>query len=59
MGKGHKSTFSKEDVGNSLAVQWLGLGAFSAGTQVRSLVGELKSHKPHSVAKKKKRHTNG
>ena len=30
---------------NCLAVQWLGLGAFTAGAQVQSLVGELRSHK--------------
>lgn len=30
--------------GSSLAVQWLGLGAFIAGTQVQPLVGELRSH---------------
>ena len=38
--------------GNSLVVQWLGLGAFTAGVWVRSLVGELRSCK---VRKKKKR----
>ena len=35
-------------------VQWLGLGAFTAGTRVQSLVGELRSHKLCSAAKKKK-----
>ena len=40
--------------GNSLAVQWLGLCASTAGAQVRSLVGELRSCKPHGRAKKKK-----
>ena len=40
--------------GNSLAVQWLGLSAFTAGAQVQSLMGELRSRKPHGVAKKKK-----
>ena len=30
---------------NSLAVQWLGLGAFTAMTRVQSLVRELKSRK--------------
>ena len=39
--------------GNSLAVQWLGLGAFTATVGVQSLVGELRSHKPPGVAKKK------
>ena len=43
--------------GNSLVVQWLGLGAFTAGAQVQSLAGELRSRMPHSVVKftKKKR----
>ena len=34
-------------------VQWLGLGAFTAGAWVRSMVGELRSHKPHSEGGKK------
>ena len=34
-------------------VQWLGLRAFTAVAQVQSLVGELRSHKPCSAAKKK------
>ena len=38
--------------GSSLAVQWLGLSTFSAGAQVQSLVGKLKSHKPCGVTKK-------
>ena len=38
--------------GNSLAVQWLGLLAFIARAQVRFLVRELRSHKPHRTAKK-------
>lgn len=33
--------------GTSLAVQWLGLDAFTA--QVRSLVGDLRSCKPRDV----------
>ena len=37
---------------NSLAVLWLGLGSFTAGVQVQSLVRELRSHKPYGVAKK-------
>ena len=37
-------------MGNSLAVQWLGLGAFTARAQVQSLVGELRSRKPRGVA---------
>jgi len=32
-------------------VQWLGLGTFTPGTQIQSLVRELKSHKPGSMAK--------
>ena len=40
-------------LGNSLAVQWLGLGAFTAVAQVQSLVRELRSRKPHSTAKNK------
>ena len=43
------------EVGNSLVVQWLGLGTFTARAQVRSLVRELKSCKPCSAAKKKKK----
>ena len=37
---------------NSLAVQWLGLQAFTAWTQVQSLVEELRSRMPYGVAKK-------
>ena len=40
--------------GDSLAVQWLGLSSFPAGAQVPSLVKELRSRKPLSVAKKEK-----
>ena len=38
--------------GNSLVVQWLELGAFTAEqrTRVRSLVGELRSHKAGGAA---------
>ena len=35
-------------------VQWLRLGHSVPWTQVRSLVGELRSHKLHGAAKKKK-----
>ena len=35
--------------------QWLGLSAFTAGVHVQSLVGELRSHKPRSVTKRKKK----
>ena len=40
---------------NYLAVQQLGLGIFTAGARVRSLVGKLRSCKPHGMAKKKKK----
>ena len=33
---------------------WLGFGAFTAVTQVQSLVGKPSSHKLHGGAKKKK-----
>ena len=39
----------------SLAVQWLGLGAFTAVAQVQSLVGELRSCKLHGMARPKKK----
>ena len=39
--------------GSSLAVQWLGLGAFTASAPVQSLVREIRSCKPRGVAKKK------
>ena len=39
----------------SLVVKWLGLGAFIEDTQVESLIGELRSHNMHGVAKKKKK----
>ena len=35
--------------GSFIVVQWLGLGAFTARTWVQSLVGELRSRKPHST----------
>ena len=38
--------------GNSQAVQWLGLGALTAGARVQYLIGELRSCKLRSVAKK-------
>ena len=44
----------KQTCGNSLAVQWLGLGVSLPGPQVWSLAGELKSHKPCSMAKIKR-----
>ena len=33
-------------IGNSLAIKWFGLGAFTAVAEVQSLVAELRSHKP-------------
>ena len=36
----------------SLAVQWLRHCSYTAGAQVQPLVGELRSHMLHSVAKK-------
>ena len=44
--------------GNSLAVQWLGLGAFTGRAQVGSLVRELRSRMPCSAAKLKKKNNN-
>ena len=35
-------------------VQWLGLDPYTVVDQVQSLVGELRSHKPHGMAIKKK-----
>ena len=50
--------FSKEDMGNSLVVQWLGLGDFTAGAQVRSLAWELRFCKQGGMAKKTKQAKN-
>ena len=41
---------AESGLGDSLAVQWLGGGAFTAGARVQYLVEELRSH-----AKKKKK----
>ena len=46
-------SLKEEDNGNSLVVQRLGLRTFTAGAQVQSLVGELRSLKPCRVAKNK------
>ena len=43
---------------NSRAVQWLGLGAFTARAQVQSLVQELRSGRPLGAAKRKKKKKN-
>ena len=45
----------KVRLGTSLAVQWLGLRAFTAWALVQSLVGELRSHKPRGTAKEGKK----
>ena len=45
--------------GNSLAVKWLKLSAFTAIACVQSLVGELRSCKLHGVAKKQQQHWDG
>ena len=42
-------------VGNSLAVQRLGLSTFTVVARVQSLVRELRSCKPHGVTKKLKK----
>ena len=44
----------KQDQGNFLEVQWLALCTFTA-EDVQSLVEELRSHKLHGAAKKKKK----
>ena len=44
-----------KESGNSLVVQWSELSAFTARAWVQSLVGELRSHKLHGMAGKKKR----
>ena len=43
-------TFKTPSFGNSLAVQWLGLGTFTASAQIQSLVRELRSCKPRGQA---------
>ena len=39
--------------GNSLAVQWLELCAFTTEGRIQSLVGKLRSHKLHDMTEKK------
>ena len=48
------ATLKKQKEGIFLVVQWLRLGTFTNGAQAQYLVGEPRSHKPHSMAKKKK-----
>ena len=43
---------------NSPVVQWLGLSTFTVNIQVRSLVGELRTYKPHSQTKMNKEKSN-
>ena len=43
--------FLEENPGNSLVVQWLGFGAFTAVAWVQPLVGELRSSKLCGMAK--------
>ena len=50
----HLDTDIRNIVGNSLAVQWLGLRASTAGAQVWSLFRELGSHKLRGQKKEKK-----
>ena len=50
--KALNSFSNKSAPGSSLAVQWLGLRALTDEDPVQSLVGELRSHKPGSTAKK-------
>ena len=46
-----EATFPKpQEVGNSLADQWLGLVTFMAVARVQSLVGKLRSHEPCGMA---------
>jgi len=40
----------KKHIGNPFVVQWLGLRALTARTQVHSLVRELRSCKPRGIA---------
>ena len=41
-----------EEIGSSLVAEWLAFQAFTAMTQVQSLVRELRSFKPHGMIKK-------
>ena len=47
-------TSKKDEAGSSLAAQGLGIHTSIAGAQIRSLVGELRSHTPLAGPKKKK-----
>ena len=50
---------SKRYYGNSLVIQWLDFMLPLQSAQVQSLVRELRVHKPHGVAKKKKKKSKG
>ena len=45
-------TSKKDEAGSSLAAQGLGIHTSIAGAQIRSLVGELRSHMPYGMTKK-------
>ena len=47
-------TSRKDEAGSSLAAQGLGIHTSISGTQIRSLVGELRSHMPLAGPKKKR-----
>ena len=51
-----KNKTKNPNIRGSLAVQWLGFGAFT--DMVQPLVGELRSHRPQSAIKKKKKKKN-
>ena len=46
-------SYFKKSLGNSLVVQWLELGTFTAGAWVPSLVRDLRSLKLRGAAKNK------
>ena len=50
-----KSLWKMPGMGNSLAVQGLGLSSFTTEAQVQSLLRELRSYKPHVVRPNKQR----
>ena len=53
--QGHSAELKKSASENSLVVQWLGLSAFTAEGPGSIPGRELRSRKPRSVAKKKKK----
>ena len=55
MNKCSNKQFISRPSGDSLVVQWLGLGVLTAGAWVQSLVGELRSHNLHGAAKIEKK----